>query len=209
MSHFLARTLKLIALPACSCVLLAGCTGPNNGLPDAVTVLLPDGTEVQSTLGSGVITLANSQWDFLRVAANGQSVPFVRVQFGPAGELSAFVNSTIGQEIFGDTVIFDAQLHPTSQPPLEYAAATYGAETSDSSGFTFTGQITATVPVVGEVAAATATATAEFDPDDPNIVRGTFTFSVVFADVVSLLPFPIPEGGLDDEFSFEGRRVVE
>lgn len=185
----------------CFLAALPGCFG-NNSLPPTVTIDLPDGSQTQATLGSGVIALANTTWDFFRVANNAQGISFVTVRFGPAGNLERFDDNTIASSIFGSTILFDGQRHDTSQPGLQYAAATFGAETSDSMGFAFQARLTGFIAGI-EGADATATATAEFDPNDPNVVTGTFTFT----SRVTLLD--IPEGNIDDEFSFRGERVVE
>lgn len=195
---------------SCRCLMLCAVSGlvfsagacGGNGLPSEVTIELPDGTEVSTTLGSGVISLADTTWDFYRVANTGQGIAFVRVQFGSQGELAMFENNTIASSIFGDTIIFDGQRHNTSQVGLQYAAATFGAETADATGFTFEARLTGFAAGL-EAATATATAVAEFDPDDPDTVMGTFTFT----SRVTLLD--IPEGNIDDEFSFVGQRVVD
>ena len=54
-----------------------------------------------------------------------------------------------------------------------------------------------------EAAKATATATAEFDPDDADLIYGTFSFTsevLLFADL-------FPDGNINDEFDFVGRRL--
>ncbi len=200
MSSRLLRTLLVLICPATFFAMAAGCGMGNNGLPQTVTVELPDGTTTEATLGSGVITLADTTWDFFNSGSNAQGAAFVRVKFDSEGSLSRFDNNTIAREIFGDTLIFDGQRHATSQEGLEYAAATFGAETSDSSGFTFETELTAFAAGF-EAASATATAQAEFDPDDPNVVRGTFSF----VSEVTLLDYP--EGNIDDTFNFTGRKV--
>jgi len=172
------------------------------GVPDSVTVQLPDGTEVQATLGAGVPSLADSEWRFFRTAGTAQSIPFVTIAFGAEGNLAAFENNTIATEVFGATIVFDGDRHDTSQPGVEYAAATYGAETSDATGFAFEGRLTAFAGPL-QVATATASASGTFDPDDPDTMTGTFAFSTR----VSLSA--IPEGDLDEEFTFIAHRVVE
>ena len=155
-------------------------------------------------MGSGVISLADSDWDFFRGTGDPGGAAFVRVRFGSDGNLESFLDNTIASEIFGSEIVFDGQRHATAQPPLEYAAATYGAETSDSTGFTFEGRLSAYAAGF-EAATATATAMAEFDDSDPNIVRGTFSFTsqvLLFAEM-------FPQGNMDDEFLFVGRRVID
>ena len=170
-------------------------------MPAAVTVELPDGTEVRATQGSGVISFANTEWDFFAVAGNAQGAAFVRLVFGSNGELTAFENNTLASNIFGSTILFDGARHNTTQQGLQYAAATFGAETSDATGFAFEGVVTAFAAGF-EAATANASAMGEFDPDDPDIIRGTFSFS----SRVTLLD--IPEGNQDFDLNYEGRRVT-
>ncbi len=181
---------------------MPGC-GSRSSVPATVEVTLPDGSVVDATMGAGVISLANTSWDFYAGAA-ARGTPFVRVRFGDEGNLEAFEDNTIASEIFGATIAFDGERHSTSQSGLTYSAATYGAETSDASGFTFEGRLSAFAAGF-EAAAVTATATAEFDPDDPNVVSGTFYFKsevLLFADM-------FPDGNAEDEFAFIGQKVVE
>ena len=193
----------LVVLPALAALVLTGC-GARGGVPDSVPVTLPDGTTVNVTMGAGVIALADTVWDFYRVAGNAQAAPFVRIRFDSEGSLAGFENNTIASELLGSEILFDGEVHPTSQPGLSYAAATYGAETSDSTGFAFEGRLTAYAAGL-EAARVTASAMAEFDPEDPNVVRGTFAFTsevLMFAEM-------FPEGNMDDEFPFMGQRVVD
>lgn len=179
---------------------VVGCGG--NSVPSGVDVTLPDGTTVNVTLGSGVVTLADSEWEFFHAAGGGQGTPFVKVRFGPEGQLDSFLDNTIASSIFGTTIIFDGARHNTSLAGIQYAAATYGAETSDSSGFTFEGRLTGFAAGF-EAAKATATATAVFDEADPDIVNGDFSFT----SQILLFPEMFPQGNMDDEFPFIGRRV--
>jgi hypothetical protein len=202
MSKKLFSVCGFLVLPVFLVSAVPGCGGP--AVPAGVEVTLPDGTTVTTTMGSGVISLADSQWDFFQGTGDPRGGAFVRVRFGADGNLESFVDNTIASEIFGSEIIFDGQRHPTAQPVLEYAAATYGAETSDSTGFTFEGRLTAFAAGF-EAATATATAMAEFDEVDPDIVHGTFSFTsqvLLFAEM-------FPQGNIDDEFSFVGRRVIE
>ena len=179
-----------------------GCGSRSTGLPESVTLELPDGTTVEAEQGDGVPSLANSQWEFFRSSSSAQSIAFVTINFGPDGNLESFEENTIAQEIFGDTIQFDGQRHNTAQKGLQYAAATFGAETADAGGFAFEGRLTAFAAGF-EAARATATATATFDPDDPDTIEGTFTFST------RVTITSIPEGDMDDEFAFVGRRVTD
>ena len=194
---------RLVALPALACFALTGC-GSRSNVPSSVPVTLPDGTTVNVTMGAGVISLADTEWGFYRAVGNTPGAAFVRVRFDSEGSLAAFEDNTIASQIFGSTILFDGQTHATSQAGLSYAAATYGAETSDSTGFTFEGRLTAYAAGF-EAAVVTATAMAEFDPDDPDTVRGTFAFTsevLMFAEM-------FPQGNMDDEFPFIGIKVVD
>lgn len=165
-----------------------------------MTIVLPDGTSVEAERGSGAPSLANSQWQFFQV--EGLAGAFVTVNFGPDGNLESFEDNTIASGIFGDSIIFDGQRHSTRQQGVQYAAATYGAETADAGGFAFVGRLSAFFSGV-KVASGTATATATFDPNDPDTVFGTFTFST------RVTISSVPGGNVDDEFEFIGRRVIE
>jgi hypothetical protein len=129
----------------------------------------------------------------------------VTISFGSEGQLRAFEDNTFAAEIFGPTLIFDGQQHATSQDGLTYAAATYGAETSDATGFTFVGELNAFAVIIGKVADATATASGAFDPDDPDVMTGTFSFEY---DIT--VEFPgVPTGGDSSEFGFIAHRIVD
>lgn len=199
------RTLHISKrLVPASLVLLfsVGCGLGGTGLPSTVTIDLPDGTTVQVEQGSGATSLADSEWQFYRTAGAGQSIAFLTIRFGPEGDLESFENNTIAREIFGSTILFDGQRHTTVQKGLEYAASTYGAETSDGSGFAFEGRMTAFAAGL-QAGYATATATGTFDPDDPDTMTGMFSYSTR----VTLIS--IPEANQDDEFTFIAHRVVE
>ena len=199
---------NLIVLMAIVPLITFGCSG-GTGLPATVTVELPDGTEVQTTMGSGVLSFADSSWQFYRTGGgSAQGLPFVVVRFGPNGELEAFENNTLAAEIFGAELLFDGQRHDTTQEGLQYAAATYGAETADAHGFVFVGNLNAFVPVIGEVATATAAASGEFDGDDIDTVRGTFEFeSQVTNNVFGLVPEEYVH--MQETIDFIGHRVVD
>ena len=181
---------------------LVGCGSVGRSdLPETVSIELPDGTTVEAEQGAGAPSLANSQWQFFRTSGSAQALPFATVNFGPDGNLESFENNTIADEIFGDTILFDGQRHTTAQKGLQYAAATFGAETADAGGFTFESRLAAFAAGI-EAATATATTTATYDAADPNTIVGTFTFSSR-ASISS-----IPNGNTDDEFAFVGRRVT-
>jgi hypothetical protein len=179
---------------------MIGCGGRGSGLPDEVTVELPDGTSQTVSLGAGVPSLANSTWEFFESLDAGQATAFLVIAFGPEGTLERFDGNTIAPEVFGNVIVFDGERHATQQPGLSYAAATYGAETSDATGFAFQGRLTAFA--AGFTAAqATAIASGTFDPADENLMRGTFSIhtEITITD--------IPGGNVDEAFNFVARRV--
>ncbi len=172
---------------------LAGCGSNRSDVPGTVSVELPDGTAVQATLGSGVISLADTEWDLYAASPTAQAVPFVRLRFNSNGSLRSFVDNTFATEIFGTTILFDGNRHPTRQFGLEYTAATYGAETSDAQGFAFEGRLAAFAGGLVEAASGTASATGSFDPDDPATIRGVFTYTIrVKVGGIPTPPAPAP-----------------
>ena len=206
MSNFVPTKRLIFVTAALAAVGLTGCgTGGATGLSTSVTLDLPDGTTTEATLGAGVASLANSTWSFSQSFPSGgtASAPFMTISFGPDGELTSFEDNTISPEIFGDTILFDGQRHETSQAGLSYAAATFGAETSDASGFAFVGELNAYAPILGTVATATATADGQFDPDDPDVMTGSFSF---VADVVVELP-GVPTDTIEQTFDYRAQRV--
>lgn len=184
----------------------SGCGSRQAAVPQTVTVDLPDGTTSTVTLGAGVPSLANSSWEFYVTgdaeSASAQSIPFLVISFGAGGELARFDGSFLAPEIFGDTIYFDGQAHTTNQQGLSYVAGTYGAETSDATGFTFVGKLTALA--AGFTAAnATATATGTFEADDPDTMTGEISFSVR-----ATVDF-IPNANMDEAYTFIAHRVAE
>ena len=197
------RRSGFVTILICTLPMISGC-GSRGQLPNEITVLLPDGTETQATLGSGVISLADTIWRFFEASSSGQGRQFLILSFGPNGELESFNENTIATSIFGSTILFDGEQHDTSQQGLTYSAATYGAETSDANGFTF--EVLLNAFFAGfEVAAGTATAIGTFDPDDPDTMTGTFAYD--FALTISLPGLPVEDEA--DEFDYIAHRVVE
>ena len=185
MHRILAVTTRLL-VPSLVPLLFIGCGGTGRStLPSTVVVELPDGTTVEVEQGAGAASLANSSWQFYRTSSTGQGIAFLTITFGTQGNLDKFENNTIAQEIFGPTIYFDGQRHNTLQSGVQYTASTYGAETSDGSGFAFEGKMTA-YAVGLQAGYATATATGTFDPDDPDTMMGTFAYSTR----VTLVPSP-------------------
>jgi len=197
-----ARWGRFVVLTGLFGAISVGCGTQANRLPESVSVELPDGTSVNVTLGAGVASLANSSWRFFVTGDASQSNPFVEISFGPNGELERFDNNTIADEIFGATILFDGDRHSTEQQGLSYAAATYGAETSDATGFAFEGRMTLFAAGI-TAATATAQASGSFDPDDPDTMYGAFAFTseVTIAS--------IPEGNVDLAFGYVAHRIVE
>lgn len=192
-----------VVLFAVALLALTGCFSRGNSLPSTIIVELPDGTTVVVEQGDGVPSLADSSWDFFRTAGEAQGISFVTIVFGPEGVLEAFENNTIASQIFGSTILFDGERHETSEAGFEYAATTFGAGTADGTGFSFESRFTAFYAgfKVGE---GEASATGTFDPDDPDVLTGTFHYATEVT-----LPFPIEGGDQEDEFPFIARRVVE
>ena len=181
---------------------VAGCAQSRSTLPSTVEVELPDGTSVSVEQGSGVASLANSAWEF--TDANGQA--FVIIRFGPKGELTKFEDNTIASDILGTTLLFDGETHDTGVPPVQYTAATFGAETTTGTGFGFQGLLSASVPIIGSVGSGEASATGTFSATDSNVMTGTFTYAF---EVNSSLPFEIPfsTDNLNGTIRFTATRV--
>lgn len=200
MSSWIVSLRSVTVFAASLSLSLVGCWSvPSTGLPGTMTLVLPDGTTVDVGQGSGAPSLADSRWQFFRAPLSAQAL-VATVSFGPDGELVSFEDNTIAPEIFGNTIRFDGQRHNTAQQGLEYAAATFGAETGDASGFTFEGHLTAFFFGI-QAGNGTATATASYVAGDPDTVEGTFTFST-HVTIAS-----IPGGNTTDTFDFVGRRV--
>ncbi len=191
-----------LTVAAMAFIMYPGCSG--SSLPETVIITLPDGTQTEATLGSGVLSLADTTWTFYQGSVIS-GVPFVTITFGPDGELTAFEDNTISTEVFGDTILFDGNRHDTAFPGLSYSAATYGAETSDSTGFSFVGQLDAFVIILGQVADGVAEATGTFDADDPNIMTGNFSFTV---DITVEIP-GVPVEDTMDSFAFIAQKVTQ
>lgn len=203
MTHRILSIAARSAVLSLALLLLVGCGALGGStLPSTVIVELPDGTTAEVEQGAGVMSLADTSWQFIRTSSTAQGAAFLTINFGPEGNLYAFQNNTIAQEIFGSTIYFDGEVHSTSQTGMTYTASTYGAETSDGSGFAFEGRMTAFAAGI-QAGYATATATGTFNPDDPNTMTGTFAFSTR----VTLIS--IPEANQDDEWAFIAHRVIE
>jgi len=196
------RLMGAVAVGVLAFTLMTGCTGST--LPETVTITLPDGTQTEATLGSGVLSLADTTWSFYQ-GSTITGTPFVTITFGPDGELTAFEDNTISPEIFGDTIYFDGQNHATAFPGLSYSAATYGAESSDATGFSFIGQLDAFAVILGQVADGVAEATGTFDANDPNLMTGEFSFDII-------ITAEIPGVALEDvssSFSYIAQKVTQ
>ena len=197
----ISRVSTLVMITMVTVTLVSGCTG--SSIPESVTITLPDGTQTEATLGSGVLSLANTTWAFYAGSVI-TGTPFVVINFGPEGNLETFEDNTLAQEVFGDTIIFDGQRHNTTYPGLSYEAATYGAETSDATGFSFVGQLNAFVIILGEVANGSAEATGTFDPNDPGIMTGDFSF-----DIIITVEIPgVPTENTSESFTFIAQKVA-
>ena len=118
--------------------------------------------------------------------------------FDSGGNLTSFVDFTLASDVLGSELILDDKKHPTGITGVEYSAITFEAETADGMGFTFVTSIFAFIPIFGEIASGTATATSQLDPDDPDIMTGDFVFDITF-DIPDLVGNLIPDGvSLDD-----------
>ena len=199
----LATRRNLLTILALGLAGTIGCGSGSTTLPSTVLVELPDGTTTEVEQGAGAASLANSEWDFVRTSASGQGTSFVRIVFNENGGLERFEDSTIASEVFGDEIIFDGERRETNQQGIQYAATTYGAETNDGSGFAFEGRLSAYLSGL-TVGTGTANASGTFDPDDPDVMTGTFSYSTQLT-----VPIDIPGAEQDDEFDFRATRVVE
>lgn len=198
------RRLATIALIVSMPAIVTGCGSVANPLPQAVTVTLPDGTTTQATLGAGVASLSDSTWQFFATTGEAQGLPFLTITFNEDGALERFDDNTLAPEVFGSTILFDGATHATSVPSVTYSAATYGAETSDSTGFTFEGRLNAFAAGL-RVAGATASASGMFDETDPDVMTGTFEYDVQME--VDIPGVPVQEG--TQSFGFIAHRAVE
>lgn len=181
---------------------LGGC-GAAATVPDELEITLPDGTTTNATLGSGVISLANSEWVVTRNFATGQGVPFVRFVFNENGGITEFRDNSIAPEIFGDTLFFDGARHETNQPGISYEAGVFGAGTEDGTGVTFVVRVAA-FAVGLQVASAEASVVATIVDD--STMSGTLSFSIEITDLVTSF---IDLGNFvdNDEFEFTATRL--
>lgn len=201
MLHGMMRICLSVAFPVVAVTTLVGCNG-NIG-PVEETLTLPDGTEVTVGQDDGAVSLANSRWEL----RNG-GTPFVTIVFDAGGNLTTFVDFTLASDVLGSELILDNKKHPTGITGVEYSAITFEAETADGMGFTFRTLISASVPIFGEIASATATATSQLDPGDPNIMTGDFVFDVTFDIPPSLLGLvPVPVEDIHEDLDFTAFRV--
>lgn len=200
-SRRIVRLSVTLCLSSVCAGLLSGCGAAASAIPETAVVELPDGTTQEVTLGAGVASLADTTWQFNQDLGNGSFTRFATVTFGPQGNLASFGNNTLAPEIFGDTLLFDGAVHATSQQGLSYTAGTFGAETSDATGFAFEGRLAAFAAGF-QVATGEANASGTFDADDPDRMTGTIS-------IVTEVSFPgFEEGNVDEEFDFFAVRVV-
>jgi hypothetical protein len=204
MRHRVIRVALFIVVPVAFVMLTAGCGVRGGSLPDSVTIELPDGSTTSATLGSGVARLADTTWEFFVTAGPEQAAPFVKITFGPLGNLETFDDNTIAADIFGSQLIFDGQRHSTTVSGITYTAGTYGAETSDANGFAFEGRLNAFAAGF-LVARGNASASGNFDPDNPDLMTGTFSFEF---EVTVSVP-GVPETSGNETFGFIAHRVVD
>lgn len=180
---------------------MIGCGLGAPALPASLTVELPDGEERVAQIGSGPVSLANSEWAFFR-GSSPSGTQFVRLIFDENGGIESFQDNTIAREIFGDTIILDGARHNTTQQGLTYVAGVYGAETTSGDGIAFEVRIKGFAAGI-EAATGSASASATFTNEDHTEMNGTFAFStaVTITD--------IPGANQSDEFEFTAIRIVE
>ena len=195
----------LCALSVSTALISIGCGSGGSGFPSSIEITLPDDTTTTAEVGSGVASLADSEWEVFRVAADGvtRTTMVVTLVFNGKGGVSQFDDNTIASEIFGSQILLDGVRHNTTQQGLQYSAATYGAE--NESGFTFEARLLAFAAGI-EAANGFATATGTFDENDPDMMTGTFAFKTV----VTLFSNSslAADGNQEDEFPFIAFCVV-
>ena len=69
----LTRRLSIASLALLIITMVGGCGLGAPDVPKLTTVTLPDGTQIQATLGSGVISLADSKWKVFQAVTGGQT----------------------------------------------------------------------------------------------------------------------------------------
>lgn len=178
-----------------------GCGLGGPVLPTSLKIELPGGEEQVAQIGSGPVSLADSEWAFFR-GSSPSGTQFVRLIFDEDGGIESFQDNTIAREIFGDTIILDGQRHNTAQQGLSYVAGVYGAETASGDGIAFEVRIKGFFAGI-DAATGSASASATFTNEEHTEMNGTFAFSIVvtIAD--------IPGGNQSDEFEFTAMRIVE
>jgi len=100
--------------------------------PESVLVPVAPGTTVETTLGAGAPSLANSTWALYR--ADDDTLLF-RIAFGPGGEVERLFDSFVfAKEWLGSKIIPDTQSHPTDFPGGSYVSGAYAAQQDGSVG---------------------------------------------------------------------------
>ena len=190
MLRAITRICLAISFPIIAVTTLVGCQGGSIA-PESETLTLPDGTVVEVTQDEGAVSLANSRWEL-----RSGGTAFVTFVFDAGGNLTTFQDFTLASDILGSEIILDDTKHDTGITGVQYSAVTFEAETEDGTGFTFVTSLFAFVPIFGEIASGTATATSTLDPADPDIMTGDFVFDITF-DIpdlaANLIPFVIED----------------
>jgi hypothetical protein len=169
-------------------ILLAGITGcPLVAVPDTagfseseLVALGPD-TVVETPLGAGAPSLANSTWAVHRT--EDDSLLF-RLEFGPDGELQRVFDSfVLAQPWLGSEVMADTQAHATVYPGGSYIFGAYAAEQDDNFGILghIHGLLLGTHLGTGTISF--------FGPLGNERVDGTFVRTVT---IIADTPFPAP-----------------
>jgi len=179
---------------------VVGC-GNSSTLPGSVQVSLPDSSTQTAMLGSGVQSLANTEWSVFRAADNRF---MAKITFDENGAMSALMdNQVLGKEVFGSSIIADGQVQSTAIDGLSYTAGSFGSE--NDSGFAFEMRAVAFFSGI-EVGNGSAKASGTHDADT---MEGTFSFKFTLSSLAASL-VTIPEGTkTEDTFEFKAFLVTD
>ncbi len=150
-------------------------------LSDVVSVTVADGVTVDTPLGAGTSSLADSTWAVYRAADD--SLLF-RITFGADGEVERLYDSFVfAREWLGSEIIPDGQAHATDFPGGSYVSGAYAAEREGSVGVL---GVLHGLFLGAHVGTATLSLSGSVDGDR---IEGTMIRTVsVFAET----PFPAP-----------------
>jgi len=115
---------------------LTGC--PSAGLPDSAAffkieaVTVAEGVAVETPLGAGASSLANSTWAIYK--ATDDALLF-RIELGSNGDVERIFDSFVfASEWLGPEIVPDTNAHPTDFPGGSYISGAYTAEQDGSVG---------------------------------------------------------------------------